>query len=265
MERVKVRPILMAQQVCHKLFVDGAELIETKRDTTNNAAIIWYADGKDDPPRFVVKEFGKMCEEFNMEVEVCRKIQSLKRQKITLNFVKARPLLPLRILMEPMDGTLAEINVENQHLAPLIARMARDLKTMCEEDMYYCDFKLENILYKDAGTELLLKFGDLSSVSCHGEWAVQTFPYPEHYDRENYDETSTRACEPVVAWGLAILWLLLLNHGAYKHIVYEKLHFTTLDSRSLRAFYHAIRNEEIPERLHHALLLNEKRLDHFYN
>ena len=98
MERVKVRPILMAQQVCHKLFVDGAELIETKRDTTNHAAIIWYADGKDDPPRFVVKEFEQMCEEFNMEVKVCRKIQSLKRKKITLNFVKARPLPPLRIM-----------------------------------------------------------------------------------------------------------------------------------------------------------------------
>lgn len=265
MEQVKVRPILMAHKVRHKLFVDGAELVETKRKVMNNANIIWYADGVDDPPRFVVKEFDQECEEFKMEVQVCRKIHMLKRKKITLNFVKARPLPPLRIIMEPMDGTLAEVQIDNQHIQPLIAQMAQNLKLMCKEDMYYCDFKLENILYKDAGTELLLKFGDLSSVSCHGKWAVQTFPYPEHYDRENYDETSTKACESVVAWGLAVLWMLLLDHGAYKSIVYEKLHFKTLNSRSLRAFYHAIRNEEIPARLRHALLLNEKGLGHFYD
>jgi len=220
----------------------------------------------DDPPRFVVKEFEQECEEFEMEVRVCRKIHLLKRKKIMLNFIiKAHPLPPLRIIMEPMDGTLAEVKLDNRHIGPMIAQMAQNLAKMCNEDMYYCDFKLEDILYKDTGTELLLKFGDLSSVSCHGEWAVQTFPYPVHYDRENYDDTSTRACEPVVAWGLAILWMLLLDHGAHKHIVYEKLHFMKLNSRSLRAFYHAIRNEEIPARLHHAILLKEKRLEHFYN
>ena len=64
--------------------------------------------------------FEQMCEEFNMEVKVCRKIQSLKHKKITLNFVK-QSRAPLRKSWNRWTA-LSEINVENQHIAPLIAR-----------------------------------------------------------------------------------------------------------------------------------------------
>jgi len=41
MERVKVRPILIAHQVHHKLFVDDKELVETNRKVMNHANIVW--------------------------------------------------------------------------------------------------------------------------------------------------------------------------------------------------------------------------------
>lgn len=249
------------------LFVDnGLPLVEIQRKSTNLSDIIWYTMASDDTtPLVVVKQFNEMTDEFKMEVWVIRRIKQLKRRDVFLNFVNSRIIPPLIIAMEPMEGTLADVCMEEIQIEPFIVSMARDLHLMCEHNLFYTDMKLENILYKQIDERLVFKFGDLSSVARRGEWAIQTFPFPtDGYDQNNYDNTSMRACEDVVGWGVAIIWLLLLDRHKYCALVYNNLHFEQLNKHTLHTFHTYIINHQnqFPATLIDMVFLRKRGLSH---
>lgn len=113
-------------------------------------------------------------------------IEIIKKLNETCNDFYIKSLYDLTenyIIMDYADGTLNELNKINIDIADetkiyILKKVFESIKCLIDNDLYYTDLKLLNVLFMCKDDEIKILLGDLGSITENTGNAVSTYPHP---------------------------------------------------------------------------------------
>jgi hypothetical protein len=119
-------------------------------------------------------------------------------------------------VMNYMNGDLSSFissKPDEGQIKRIILKLALDLKCLVDNNLYYTDLKLQNVLYKCIDSyNMLLFIGDLGSMIGEGEMGIHTYPNPNLVEVGKQSGFAP-AEESTMVWQLGIMWLKLNGVG----------------------------------------------------
>lgn len=183
------------------------------------------------PEIFVMKRYKRINESFRMEKHAFAKIREMDALcRSTL--IEGKPVTITSkeiywILMEYFDGSVIEMEREltESERRYILKTIAKAVKCLYENGLYYTDMKLDQVLYRiKDDNSIEVKLADLE-VSGKGQNAIVTYRPPKGSKLLDYDgHYKYGATDEAVNWGMVILILQLwtkdsraLNHAFRKY------------------------------------------------
>ena len=171
---------------------------------------------KDDTDNYIAVKYGKK-DDIKKEKDIILKMINDKNQ--CSNLVVQYILNPDCIIMENANGTIKDLRViieKNKNtniIIDVIYAITIAIKCLYDNNLYYTDIKMANILYRNTNEGIQIILGDLGSITDNKN-NKNNYTYTYRPSVSTYDITS------IILWGIGILILDLLQINHYT--IHEK-------------------------------------------